>query len=212
MTAPAGRNVEPPPRRPRFSLLALLLLTTVVALAVVVALQWRELQPLRDEVRRLRNEVGELTVDDPGKFHAIRVETDNRFEWKWRIWIPAGARYKLHAVSEAVPAAGYPEPEGTISLSEPGEHVVRYLIRRDPRDDRWYGALTVGTTSVGKDRHDWVEWNSTMSQSAGVSRTTREFEPSETVLLYRLRVADSDKTDEIADPAPGFLIWLEPRP
>jgi hypothetical protein len=42
--------------RPRFSLLTLLLLSTITAMAIVIALFWRENRPLRMEVRRLRAE------------------------------------------------------------------------------------------------------------------------------------------------------------
>ena len=110
------------PKRARFSVLTLLLMTTLVALSVTVAMLYREIGPLREEVSRLRNEVGELNIEDPEKLHAIQVETDNELEWKWRIWVPEGASYRLRGDGGPVPKEGYPTNGGTMYLRDPGEH------------------------------------------------------------------------------------------
>jgi hypothetical protein len=43
------------------------LLTTIVALSMTAATRHRVLGPLREEVKRLRNEVGEVVIEDPKK-------------------------------------------------------------------------------------------------------------------------------------------------
>ena len=55
-------EAKPSKRAPgaRFSLLTLFPQTTIVALTITVAMLFRELGPLREEVNHLRNEVGEL--------------------------------------------------------------------------------------------------------------------------------------------------------
>jgi hypothetical protein len=104
----------------RFSLLTLMLVTAIVALSITVATLYREIGPLREEVARLRNEVGELNIDDPTKLHAIRIDTDSELEWKWRIWVPGGASYRLRGYGGQVPKEGYPSHGGTMYLREPG--------------------------------------------------------------------------------------------
>jgi hypothetical protein len=195
----------------RFSLLTLLLVTAIVALSVTVAMLYRELGPLREEVSRLRNEVGELNVEDPTKLHAIRVETDNELEWKWRIWIPEGASYRLRGDGGPVPKEGYPMTGGTMYLREPGEHVIRYQIRRDPRDGRWNGSLHTQTGSVGKDHQPWVEWSSRTSTGSGVGTSTRSYEIDQRVEIIRHRVSQANSSANIEDPAAGFIVWLEPN-
>ena len=61
--------------RPRISILNALLLTTIVAMAIVIVQLWREVGPLRTEVRQLRNQTGKLSILDPTKTHAIEVAT-----------------------------------------------------------------------------------------------------------------------------------------
>lgn len=201
----------PAPRCRRFSLLTLLLATTLMALAVTVAMLYRELGPLRKEVARLRDETGELNVMDPARLHAIRVDTYSELEWKWRIWIPEGAVYRVRGHGGPVSKQGYPKGGGTIYLREPGEHVIRYVIRRDPRDHRWYGGLHTPTASAGKDHQPWVEWTSRTSTSGGVGTSTESYSVRERVELIRHRVSQAPDSEKIEDPAAGFLIWLEPN-
>jgi hypothetical protein len=195
----------------RFSLLTLLLLTAIIALSITVAMLYRELLPLREEVTLLRNELGELRVEDVTKLHAIRAETDNELEWKWRIWLPQGARYRLRGSGGSIPEHGYPTSGGAITLREPGEQVIRYTIRRDPRDGQWYGTLQAQGGSVGKDQHRWVEWSSKSSTESGVGTSTRSFRPEEQVELVRFRVSQAKSSEDIENPSDGFMIWLEPN-
>jgi hypothetical protein len=199
-------------RRFRFSILNLALLTTIVALSVTVALLYREVNPLRQEVARLRGEVGELHLGDPAMLHAICVETDNELEWKWRIWIPNGASCRLRGYAGMVPRQGYPDEGHRMFLRQSGEHVIRYRIRRDPRDGGWYGRLHTQGGSVGKDHQPWVEWSSRTTTSGGVGSSTRAYQTDARVELIRFRASNrEDSWPKIEDPAVGFMIWLEPN-
>lgn len=198
------------PTRIRFSISTLVLASTIVALSVTVATLYRELGPLRKEVAMLRNEVGQLHVENPTKLHAIRIDTDNELEWKWRIWIPEGTSYRLRAHGGPVPKQAFPRDGGTMFLREPGEHVIRYRIRRDPRDGRWNGSLHTDSGSVGKDRQRWVEWRSRSSTGGGIGTSTRSFDTDQQVEIIRHRVSQANRSDEIEEHAEGFVIWLEP--
>jgi hypothetical protein len=204
-------EVPPPPRVARFALSTLLLVTAIVALSITVVLLYRELVPLREEVARLRDEVGELNIEDPGRLHAIRVDTKDELEWKWRIWVPEGAGYRVRVSGGEVSSAGFPGDGGTLYLREPGEHVIRYLIRRDPPDNRWTGTLHTRSGSVGGDDHPWVEWGSQTSTGGGVGPSTESFDPGQRVEIIRFRVSQAKSSAAIEDPSAGFLIWLEPE-
>src|SRR5882724_1348501 len=95
--------------RLRLSLLNLFCLTAIVALSIVIALLWREVVPLRTEIRQLRNEVGKLTIDDPTKVAVIQFhQNDDELTWRWRVWIPAGHSYRLRWIDAAIPRTEFP--------------------------------------------------------------------------------------------------------
>lgn len=198
-----------PKKRLRFSLATVLLAMTLLGLTLTVAMLYRELVPLRKEVARLRDEVGELNLGDRSQLHAIRVDTDNELEWKWRVWIPPGTVYRVRAHGGPVAKEGFPGDGGTVYIHDSGEHMIRYRVRFDPKDNRWEGALETRGASVGADDQPWVEWPSKSSTSEGVGKTTQAFKSDQPVLLIRHRVSKATSSSAIEDPAAGFMIWLE---
>jgi hypothetical protein len=196
--------------RPRFSLLTTLLLMALVACAITIWQLWREVGPLRAEVRRLRDEVGAISIDDPTKLHAIQVETNDELLWKWRVWLPENRAYVVRCLGETVPKEGFPKAGGSIWLREPGEHVIAYRIQRAPQNSQWYGQLETRTASVGKDLQPWIEWSRKTSTSGGVGKSTHASDPAQRLELIRHRVSQNSDSSKIEDPAAGFMIWLEP--
>lgn len=70
---------------------------TFVALSVAMWQLYSTLQPLREEVVRLRNEVGNLTLEDSDRdcVHGIQIETGNPLFWKWKVYLPDQKDYQL---------------------------------------------------------------------------------------------------------------------
>ncbi|MEN0109187.1 MAG: hypothetical protein AAF805_00545 [Planctomycetota bacterium] len=200
-------------RRPRISLLSLLLLTAVVALAATVALQWQELGPLRAENRRLRDEVGELSIDDPAKLHAIRVDTGEPRTWKWRVWVPDGKAYRVCLADRAIPTNGFPDKDGSLIVDRPGEGVITFAIRRAIDGEGWRAKLSGGSGSLGTGGDD-LDWAGEASAATyrGVGESTVRFDDDQPAVLIRYRTAaDVNSSSDIPDTADGFLIWLEPK-
>jgi hypothetical protein len=197
--------------RLRFSLLNILFLMALVACGITILMLWREVGPLREEVRRLRDEAGMLVVDDPTKVHAIEVNTRDELTWKWRVWIPKGRTYIVRGNGGGIPMEGFPKDGGSMPIYEPGEHVIGYEIDRDRTNGQWYGKTTLaGTGSVGKDHQPWVEWTSRTSTGGGVPKSAQSFETGEHIELIRHRVSQASDSSKIEDPSAGFMIWLEP--
>jgi hypothetical protein len=197
-------------RWPRFSLLTALMLMTIMGLLITVAKLWREVGPLRADVLRLRNEVGSLTIDDATKPHAIRVRTSDDFTWKWRISIPQGREYVLKCACESIPKQGFPAEQGSITLSEPGEVWIEYRIAFDPQSKTWQDRLSTPSAYLGSSQQDWVTWPSKTTASEGVAYKTESHEPGKIILLDRERVSQASSSQNIEDPAAGFMIWLVP--
>lgn len=202
----------------RFSLRTLMLLTTFVAMAVSLLVSTynnrrlaRINESLAKENRRLRDEVGELSIEDESQLHAIRIPTDGYLDWTWRVWIPKGQEYRLRCVDGEVPEEGWPSGKGgTINLREAGERVIRYRIRRDPKDDLFYGSLSTRGASVGGHEHPWVQWPSRVTTTGGVGTSTRAYPTTDRrVELCRHRVSQASSSEDIEDPSAGFFIWLE---
>ncbi len=207
-----------PPGAVRFSLRALVLLTTIAAMVVGLITLNRNNRKLADrnkaltkENQRLRDELGELSVDDDTQLHAIQTSGGEDLEWEWRVWVPKGHEYRLRGDGGRIPKEGWPTEGGTIFLRTAGEYVIRYRIFRDPRNDKWYGSLSTRGGSVGKDLQEWVEWGSSTSRGSGVGATTQAFsnDKDKIVELCRHLVSQQESTDKIEDPASGFVIWLE---
>jgi hypothetical protein len=199
---------------PRFSLFSALLLMTIVGLAIVVVQLWREVGPLRADVRRLRDEAGALSIDDPTKPCAIQVRTANDVTWKWRLWIPKGRAYVLNYASENIPKQGFPASHSSITLDEPGETWVEYQIAPDSTSGSgiWMDHLRMlNGASVGSRQQDWVKWKRRVGTGESVSYTTKVSEPGELITLARERVSQTaTDSSKIEDPSAGFMIWLEP--
>jgi hypothetical protein len=204
--------MSPAPGR-RFTLRALFVGVAAIAIAASWVNTYRIAQRnrlLETENRRLRDEVGELSVDDDSRLHIIRVDTKNEFEWAWRVWVPEGRSYRLRVIGDRIPKQGFRDDGGTTFLREPGEHFVRYRIGRDPRDNRWSGTLSTRGAGISSTGGEWVEWGSRTATTDGVGPTTETFPPGQRVLLARHRVSQAKSSSDIEDPSAGFLIWLEP--
>ena len=102
---------------PRFSLLGFLLTVTALCLGISHWNTSRKLATSEIELRRLRDEVGYISVDDNEKFHAIALETFNPNTWRWRLFVPKGIRYEWNIACDKIPMNSPPKLAGTTSIS-----------------------------------------------------------------------------------------------
>ena len=191
--------------RPRVSLLEILLLTTIVALSIVLEQLWRDVEPLRAEVRQLRSETGRLTIDDPNQVYAVAIDWAQTIgrTWKWRFYLPDNHKYALHVVTRQVPATGFPNLGGSIGESsslECGEHICEVSARKD-ESGAWYlrsvvqkvlpdggfGAPGGRTVSLQPKDDDWIKASGRAGWSGVTSQSQQAFEPDKPLELLRLR-------------------------
>jgi hypothetical protein len=204
--------------RPRISLLSALLLMTIVGMTIVLAQLWREVGPLRAELRTLRNETGRLSIDDAGKVHAIEVRTNEALKWKWRIWVPEGL--KLHALANwgTVPHDGVPKAQCGVEL-EPGEQWVTLRVVRDSTEGSWIAQVETSNSGSGvkiDERDQWWQGPPRAMAAPGVGyKTAKADSLREPFVLARHHIGSPSVTNssDLVKPGPpttGFMVWLEP--
>src|SRR5688572_2330541 len=124
--------------RPRISILNLLLVTTIVALVVVVIRLSAQLSEEKARLRQLLQKGGILQVRNPNTPYVVKVDASGELEtFRWRVYVPKGRTVILNARLEPVPDIdpSVPRlPPNAIVLAEragpnplelgPGEYVV----------------------------------------------------------------------------------------
>ncbi len=204
-----------PIRRPRISLQTLLLLVTVIAMGLVIWQLNAELEPLRKEVRKLRDETGKLTINDPEKIHAIQMVTDYPLAWKWRVYIPAGRKVRVAHQTYGISKDGLPESNGGSYLTGPKEFVVTVKLDKQP-DGRWRSGISCdGATKYrvfADDATTWLTKGLSGSQSKQVHRVVSVEQTGEPLVLLRKRVFYNRRGQipPANEPAQtdGLLVWL----
>lgn len=232
-------DAKPRPHwRPRFSLLAALGLTTIVGLLLVIVQLWREVGPLRAEVRRLRSEVGSLTIEDPTKAYGISIPTFEKNTWKWRLYLPPGGKYSLHMRSGHLPAraklpggAWFDEllkrgSGGSSSGSTwGGEFMLEarliqenddwVLVTRHKSTDGPASAVSTSKNTIYPD--EWLADSRSQSSTSDIPATKQaSFEPGDPFLLLHIMRPVIKETPgggytitAPSGPADGFAVWIQ---
>jgi hypothetical protein len=188
---------------------------TIVGMAIVIAQLWREVGPLRAEVRHLRDEVGKLSIDDESKIHAIEVRSSEPLLWKWRVWVPQGQSVLVRSQWGNIPSSGVPPAGGSLHL-KPGENWITLRAHPSPSGNSWSAQLETATSSVGfsiQEPDRWWQWPTTSSTAEGAGFTTTVAGERDPIfILKRVRVSPIRNPSKLLRPtAPtaGFVVWLE---
>lgn len=208
--------------RMRFSLRTLGLMIALVALIVTVAMMYRELAPLREEVRRLRNEAGILEVSDESRVHAIGVETYQQKAWKWRIWCPKGERVFVKLATAHIPeqARGNQPLIGTATgqleinrRNAVGAEVEVSLAPEKNLDGTVRWNLREGGVikhlRVPDDASDWLLKGCDGWSGGGTMTRTTSKERDQPLQLLWLRAQYRDAQTVTNPTTDGIMAWIE---
>jgi hypothetical protein len=211
----------------RFSLQTLLLVFAIICLAVPLILQSLKLRDARVELRQLRDQLGYLTVDDRSQVHIIAVDMNEPDTWRWRMFLPQGARYTWCLGYGDIPAKGVPKPKISSTSNEPYSETETEIVvtakLRQMDDGNW--SLSV-SSSIGGQRAQMGGARVTIpaeemrrfrevSSYEGLTRGkrgTEKLDPKGPIDLLQWRTTERQPDGShqpSVNPMPGYMIWLE---
>ena len=197
---------------------------------------------MRAELERYRQQLGFLKIpeNEADKIHAIKIESENKHEWRYRIYLPPQGKYTLKFAKGRLPGK-------TIELSDPkdyyavvskrtsgssrsweaGEFVLVFRIEPDDSDpDRrnWkFSTRRVGEGSKGSTTltvpwmNDERAWSASSSM---VGSKQKVYEPDQPLPLLTVRRAKITETvsggysaisADAREYSDGFMLWIHPK-
>jgi hypothetical protein len=220
-------------RRVSFSLLSLVWLLTVVACGVGLWETARQVTPLRQEVARVREELGYFPIDDPNRILIKRLRSKVPNAWQWRLYLPPGRQYSVNCFHgrapdpATLPASRWrdalraaPPSEGVVR-SQPfaaGESSFEALLTR--YGGHWWlrmGAVNEDGQSISlapRDRwlSDETAW--VVASDVGYGRVN-SFDPSQPIQLLHVEqnvhARDADDSGDGSALVDRLVIWIEPQ-
>lgn len=188
-----------------------------------VSWKWHE---ARQEIERLREQLGYLKIGDPTKLYVREVPTTEPLSWRWRIYVPHLASFFMS--SSRIPKSGTRTGK-TTSIGHPtharypmpGEYTLEARVERNQKG-AWRLAMRVQgirvNHSIMPPDAGWLasgpypevieSTRQTEVQVAGSRQKTESFAADDTVVLLRLR-APTDEHAANHEPCDGVMIWFE---
>jgi hypothetical protein len=211
-------------RRFRFSLFGLLALTLIVALAASNYVAYRRLQEVEPALEKLRNEVGELTIGDDRLLHAIAIPSFEDSTYRWRLHLPKGRKFYLHAVAGSkIPEGGLPRGASRdtfvsehILVPPDGEVLTTIAINKD-QQGRWRLLASVASQStfwkpLPDELQSWLETPNSRSAFAVARGKTISVPSGEPLVLLQVRkirkLPGGGVTHEVR-PTEGIAVWID---
>lgn len=217
-------ELPPTPRRRwlQFSLRTVLLLTVVAAIVFSLWTSDQRLaenRRLQTEIKRLRSELGELTIEDgqEDKLHAIGIPTIDAMIWKWRVYVPKGKMFYLKSHSGVIPPGGKlggPSISSQSGLSD-GEHIITAALRRNHNDEwNWIIKHSTGESRSGVPRElrAMMEEGNYGTTSSNLGREQRVLEPGGKLELLRLEMEPNQSSSQPKANGAGLTVWITDRP
>jgi len=214
--------------RPRFSLLTLAWLLTIVALAVGLWQTGREVGPLREEVARVREELGYFPVEDESKIQIRRLRGKIPNAWQWRLYLPRSQAYNLYIFHGPAPEARSLSKAKWFDLlrAQPATSVEKLLSGESSFEallTKYGGQWWLVTGAVGErgksvclaPRDKWLDQETSWSVASDVSYEKAAVRDASepVVLLHVEKGAHGDGDDQAWEDAPvddQIVIWIGP--
>ena len=210
-------------QRPRFSLLSLILIVSLVGLFVA---WWRakevatqSLSELSSVRSRLEKYEGVLNVAENDRPQAIAVRDTlrQRLRWKWRVYLPPDRDYRLHVTDFDVPEDGILTTENSrpgrtyraTQFDHRGEFTVEYAIYLS-RNGWEFGCAVDGQPMIGGVFNNGKDFNPDVDLKYTVrGGSPRVWKAGESALLLLGRHQPINTEGSRPGCCQGFGLWFE---
>jgi len=180
---------------------------------------WK-LHEARDELLKLRNELGHLTIVDPTRLNIISVPTEEDGKRRWRVYVPKGARYTLSAVTQEIPAKGRPSGKQSRISTPPPEGEFTLTVRTEGNEKAgWRLSVSTGhgkaSLGIADDHAGWLKGIGGGGECAARAggQGTETFARGQSFDLLRQHQWTPDRSGAFTSPGPkpsdGVLIWVD---
>ena len=178
-----------------YSLRTLLCSVTIFALLCGLALSVYRNRSDQAELDVLRAEAGSLNVDDPQMVHVRYVATNDKYSWKWRLYVPANTKIEAGVELDSKFREDG-EPKGGISRvvsSDPNGVVISVSVSPTIDDistvSLWLGNEILGNYSTNLDPIEWLPLDGNRYIAAEAS--TQQFERGVPIRLLTRKIPGS---------------------
>jgi hypothetical protein len=208
--------------RPRFSIVTVLGVIALAALALALAIARRELASARWNFEQVCLETGYIDVVDPQKVYVRQLYCPAPLTWQVQLYVPPEHHLQLGIGRRLQPPDNYPAElliETNFFHSHPGQrtHTISLVQRPDAKGaaDEWL--LThyprSGTELWLDGDYAWIDprrhSNSPASRAGEAPHgQVREYDVDERIPLLTLR-GPAASPDAAAAPPNDLVIWLE---
>ena len=187
---------------------------------------------LDQKERRLELYEGRIEISDPSKAHAVAVKNlvQPPTRWKWKVYLPAGKKYRLRWTDFDIPADGIIKPENNANdrtyggaTEYIGEFLVEFGVYLGYDGKIW---MQLAADDQGVMTGDWRFWNESIDEfpldrkefplnysdrhSLLHKHGTRVFDKD--VLLLHAAYPPENDDQSPSGCAAGFAVWLEEIP
>lgn len=191
----------------------------IVAIAISHLQTSAELRVTKTENKRLRDELGELTVEDDTAVNLIAVPTTEQNTWRWRTYVPVDVKLRIGITDAgAIPLPGTEvgAEENVVYFDDPlpvGETLVEAKLYRGV-DGVWTVSVRTSDATMNcalrKGEHAWLDGSAFFRTRYG-STKARTIDSDKVIPLLRHVVVKHDSIKSpTSKPNPGIMIWLEP--
>ncbi|WDI40186.1 hypothetical protein [Bremerella sp. P1] len=228
---PPTEHVETQPTgcRFRFSILTILLVTTVVGLSLAYFRSRSDLLDAQAELTDVRQTYELIDVEDNQKIYVRMMKVPASNMWQWRVFLPEGSRYRIKFDYNSIPPkTPKPATRSNLTLS-PGTYVITQMFIFEPASNASKWKFNLAATGpyadvrasgrVPREELSWLEAEMLPSGDF-VLPSTEESKPGKKVRFnvipsveLALPMSAYDQTSHDADQEVDLMRWEvdEPR-
>lgn len=227
-----GSGGEPPMRssrsirRPTFSILTLLILTSLIATGVSHLKTSRELSQTRQELSTARTELAYIDAGGSSEIYAVALPTYGPMQWRWRIQLPKDGKYRIRSsFSSDVPESGFPAASASHnhvfldSRAEPlagGEPFILSLAIHKDESGQWVTNIQnpdsghirpIENPPTWLDSGSFLYWSTKVYGKTGTV-SARATDPLPLLRYRKGKMVPGGVTVDM-QPTDGMLFWIE---